>query len=91
VPCPADLELPPDLAENAIMGLGISAEAIRAVTVKFRGRYLGGSERMTRERWYRALNSAVCQDGRAAEISLRRTRRAETEQPSEEDELGALA
>lgn len=72
IPCPPDLELTPDQRVNARMGKALDDSTVDAVTVQFRGSYLGKPEvRMPLPAWRAALNKAVCQDGPRVQRELR--------------------
>ena len=72
VPCPPDLTLTEDQRANLTLGMGIDGPAIDAVTVQFRGSYLGKpEEKRTMEAWRAGLNKAVCQDGKRVQRELR--------------------
>jgi hypothetical protein len=72
VSCPADLTLTSAMAMNAKMGHGLSDEAIRRITVRYRGSYLGKpEEKRTLGQWLSGLNTAVCVGGREEEKTVR--------------------
>lgn len=88
IPCPPDLELTDGQKANVEMGAGIKPETVRAITVRFRGGYLGKPHEIrTLVQWRAGLNTAVCRDGLKVQREL--AERPEGERPKTRAERDA--